>query len=177
MVAVDEIKSLRETTGAGVMECKRALAECQGDATQAVKWLQEKGLGKAADKSGRDASEGLVEAYIHNAGRLGVLVEINCETDFVARNEQFKEFAHSIAMHIAAAGPAFVSEKDVPADLLDGLEEAEKKTFLKEKVLLNQGFIRDESTPVGQILTDMITKTGENIVIRRFARFGLGQER
>ncbi len=177
MVTVDDVKSLRETTGAGVMECKKALAECQGDATQAVKWLQEKGMSKAAKRSSREASEGLVEAYIHNAGRLGVLVEINCETDFVARNEQFKEFAHSIAMHIAAAGPAYITEDEIPVDLLDGLDDAEKNAFLKEKVLFNQGYIRDESTPVGQVVTDLIAKTGENIVIRRFSRFGLGQER
>ena len=177
MVSVDDVRSLRETTGAGVMECKKALAECRGDADQAVKWLQEKGMSKAAKKSGREASEGLIEAYIHNAGRLGVLVEINCETDFVARNEQFKQFAHDVAMHIAAAGPAYVNEDDVPEDLLSALNKEEQATFMKEKVLMNQGFIRDESTPISQFLTDMIAKTGENIIIRRFARFGLGQER
>lgn len=176
MVTVDDIKNLRESTGSGVMECKKALAECGGDVAAAEKWLQERGSMKAADKSGRSAKEGLVESYIHNAGRLGVLVEINCETDFVARNEEFKKFVHDIAMHIAAAGPAFVSEDDVPEDLLTGLPKEEKADFLKEKVLLNQAYIRDESTTVREMLTNLIGKTGENVVIRRFARFGLGQE-
>lgn len=175
MVSVDEIKNLRETTGAGVMECKRALAECGGDAVKAAASLREKGLLKAADKSSRVAKEGLIEPYIHGGGRLGVLVEINCETDFVARNESFKQFAHEVAMHIAAAKPIAVTEDDVPEDAIAGLSKNEKAALLKEKVLLNQDFIRDESVTVGQLLTDLIAKTGENIVIRRFVRFELGQ--
>lgn len=176
MVKVDEIKNLRETTGAGVMDCKKALAECGGDAVKAADFLREKGLLKAADKSARTAKEGLIEPYIHAAGRLGVLVEINCETDFVARNEEFKQFAHDIAMHIAAAAPDYISEEDVPKEATSGMSGAEAKAYMKEKILLNQGFIKDEANTVGQLLTNLIAKTGENIVIRRFARFGLGEE-
>lgn len=176
MVKVDEIKNLRETTGAGVMDCKKALAECGGDAVKAADFLREKGLLKAADKSARVAKEGLVEPYIHAAGRLGVLVEINCETDFVARNDEFKQFAHDIAMHIAAAAPDYVSEEDVPKEDLSAMSAAEKKAYLNEKILLNQGFIKDESTTVGQLLTNLVAKTGENVVIRRFTRYCLGEE-
>ncbi len=176
MASVDEIKNLREATGAGVMDCKRALAECGGDAGKAADLLKEKGLLKAADKSDRTANEGLVEPYIHGGGRLGVLVEINCETDFVARNEAFKQFAHDVAMHIAAAAPDYVTDDDVPKEILKSMSDAETKAYLKEKILLNQSFIRDESVTIGQLLTDLVAKTGENIVIRRFARFGLGGE-
>jgi len=176
LASVDEIKNLREVTGAGVMDCKRALTECGGDAAKAADFLREKGLLKAADKSERTANEGLVEPYIHGGGRLGVLVEINCETDFVARNEAFKQFAHNVAMHIAAAAPDYVKEDDVPKEILKGMSDAEAKDYLKEKVLLNQGFVRDESMTIGQLLTDLASKTGENVVIRRFARFGLGEE-
>lgn len=176
MVKVDEIKSLRETTGAGVMDCKKALAECGGDAAKAADFLREKGLMKAADKSSRVAKEGLVEPYIHAAGKLGVLVEINCETDFVARNDEFKQFAHDIAMHIAAADPDYISEEDVPKEILSGMSDTESKAYLKEKILLNQGYIKDESMTIERLLTDLVAKTGENVVIRRFARFGLGEE-
>lgn len=176
MVKVDEIKNLRETTGAGVMDCKKALAECGGDAAKAADFLREKGLMKAADKSARAAKEGLVESYIHAAGRLGVMVEINCETDFVARNDAFKQFAHDVAMHIAAAAPDYISEEEVPKEIVSGMSDAEAKTYLKDKVLLNQGFIKDESITIGQLQTDLVAKTGENVVIRRFSRFGLGEE-
>lgn len=176
MVTVDAIKTLRETTGAGVMDCKKALAECSGDAEKAAELLKEKGFLKAAGKSDRVAKEGLVEPYIHAAGRLGVLVEINCETDFVARNEEFKQFAHDIAMHIAAAAPIYIKEDDVPQEELSAMTAAEAKAFLKEKILVNQAYIRDDSVSVGQLLTDLIAKTGENVVIRRFVRFELGSE-
>lgn len=176
MASVDKIKNLRQTTGAGVMDCKKALAECGGDADKAAESLREKGLLKAADKSARAAKEGLIEPYIHAAGRLGVLVEINCETDFVARNEAFKQFAHDVAMHIAAAEPDYISEEDVPKKIISGMSDVEEKAYLKEKVLLNQGFIKDESMTIGQLLTDLVAKTGENVIIRRFARFGLGEE-
>lgn len=175
MVTVDDIKSLRETTGFGVMECKKALAESNGDLNAARIMLKESGLVKAADRGARSAKEGLVETYIHNAGRMGVMVEINCETDFVARNEQFQQFAHDIAMHIAAAAPAFISEDEIPDDLLTGLPQDEQDDFRKEKILLNQAYIKDVSMTVSDMLTDMIAKTGENMVIRRFARFALGQ--
>jgi elongation factor Ts len=176
LAKVDDIKNLREATGAGVMDCKKALAECGGDAAKAAEYLRAKGLLKAVDKSARSAKEGLVEPYIHMAGRLGVLVEINCETDFVARNEAFKQFAHDVAMHIAAAAPDYVGEKDVPKEIAKGMSKAEEKAYLKEKILLNQGFIKDESMTIGQLLTDLVAKTGENIVIRRFVRFTLGEE-
>lgn len=175
MVTVEEIKSLRETTGFGVMECKKALAESNGDLNAARLMLKEKGLTKVADRGARTAKEGLVETYIHSAGRIGVMVEVNCETDFVALNEEFKQFAHNIAMHIAAAAPAFVTEDEIPSDLLTGLPKDEQDDFRKEKILLNQEYIRDVSMTVGEMLTDLIAKTGENIVIRRFARFALGE--
>lgn len=176
MVTVEDIKSLRETTGFGVMECKRALAESKGDLNAARLMLKEKGLVKVADRGARLAKEGLVETYIHNAGRMGVMVEINCETDFVALNAEFQSFAHNIAMHIAAAAPVFVTEEEIPEDLLSGLPQDEQDDFRKEKILLNQEYIKDVSMTVGEMLTDLIAKTGENIVIRRFARFALGQE-
>ncbi len=159
MASVEEIKNLREVTGAGVMDCKRALAECGGDAAKAADFLREKGLLKAADKSERMANEGLVEPYIHAGGRLGVLVEVNCETDFVARNEAFKRFAHDVAMHIAAAAPDYVKEDDVPKEILKDMSKAEAKEYLKDKVLLNQGFIKDESTTIGQLLTDLVAES------------------
>jgi elongation factor Ts len=177
VVTVDDIKNLRETTGFGVMECKKALADCGGDFDAARIMLKEKGLVKAADRGARSAKEGLVETYIHNAGRMGVMVEINCETDFVARNEQFQQFAHDIAMHIAAAAPAYISEDEIPEDLLSGLPQDEQDDFRKEKILLNQAYIKDVSMTVGDMLTEMIAKTGENMIIRRFARFALGEER
>lgn len=176
MVSVEDIKSLREETGAGVMECKKALAECEGDAKAAAALLKERGIMKAADKSERKAKEGLVGAYIHGGGRIGVLVEVNCETDFVARNEEFKSFLCEVAMQIAATDPAYVSEADVPEDEMSSLKGKEKDAYLKENCLLSQAYIRDESMTVGQLLTDLIAKTGENIIVRRFARFALGEE-
>lgn len=176
MVSVDDIKNLREETGAGVMECKKALAECGGDAKAAVAIIKERGVLKAAEKSARSAKEGLIEPYIHSGGKLGVLVEINCETDFVARNADFKEFAHEVAMHVAAAGPQYVAEADIPKEDLKGLDKTEKASFIKENCLLAQPYIRDDSVTVGQLLTDIIAKTGENIVINRFVRFVLGRE-
>ena len=176
MVSVDDVKNLREETGAGVMECKKALAECEGDAKAAAVIIKERGLIKAAEKSERTAREGLIEPYIHAGGKLGVLVEINCETDFVARNADFKEFAHEVAMHIAAACPRYVAEADIPKAELKGLGKAEKASYFKESCLLAQSYIRDDSVTVGQLLTDIIAKTGENIVINRFVRFVLGRE-
>jgi elongation factor Ts len=175
VVTVDDIKNLREATGAGVMDCKKALAECGGDVKEAGKWLQERGVMKAADRSGRVAKEGVVEAYLHNAGRIGVLVEINCETDFVARNEEFKQFAHDVAMHIAAADPLRIAEADLTDEDLAEVEEDEKADFLKANVLLLQPYIRDESRTIGELLIELVGKTGENVVIRRFTRFALGQ--
>jgi elongation factor Ts len=176
VVSVDDIKNLREETGAGVMECKKALAECGGDAKAAAAIIKERGLLKAAEKSKRIAKEGLIESYIHADGKLGVIVEINCETDFVARNADFKEFAHGVAMHIAAAGPQYVAEADIPKADLKGLNKTGKAGFIKENCLLAQPYIRDDSITVGQLLTDIIAKTGENIVITRFVRFALGRE-
>lgn len=176
MVSVDDIKNLREETGAGVMECKKTLAECGGDTKAAAAVIKERGLLKAADKSERTAKEGLVEPYIHAGGKLGVLVEINCETDFVASNAEFKKFAHEVAMHIAAAGPRYVAEADIPKADLTGMDKTEKASFIKENCLLLQPYIRDDSVTVGQLLTGIIARTGENIVIKRFIRFVLGQE-
>lgn len=175
MVSTEDIKTLREATGAGIMDCKRALLDSSGDIDKATLCLREKGFLKVQSKSSRETKEGLVDSYIHQGGRLGVLVEVNCETDFVAKNEDFKRFVHEVAMHIAAADPIYVDPADIPADVKDEVAEEEKDQFIKENCLLEQPYIKDESITIGQLLTDLISKTGENIKISRFTRFKLGQ--
>jgi elongation factor Ts len=165
-VTTAAVKELRDKTGAGVMECKRALVEAEGNVPQAMEILRQQGLATAEKKSARVASQGLVETYVHGGGRIGVLVEINCETDFVARTEEFKSLAHDIAMQIAAQGPLVVSEEDMPADTELTPEQA---------VLLKQPFIKNPGLTVGQLITESIAKIGENIRVRRFARFELGR--
>jgi elongation factor Ts len=165
-ISADQVKELRERTSAGVMECKAALEEAGGDLDRAVALLQERGLLKAERRQHRETSQGIVECYIHAGGRIGTMVELNCETDFVARTDDFKNLAHDIAMQIAAAAPIAVSESDLPAG-------AEGET--RELVLLQQPFIKDESRTVDDLVKDVIAKTGENIRVRRFARFELGQ--
>ncbi len=161
------MRSLREQTGAGVMDCKRALDEANGSVEQAVQILREKGIAGAEKRAGRETSQGLVESYIHAGGRIGVLVEVNCETDFVARTDTFKTLAHDIAMQIAGVpGTLVVSEEELPADAEGSPEET---------VLLKQPFIRDGSRTIEQLVKEAIAQTGENIRVRRFARYELGQ--
>lgn len=165
-ISVTQIKELREKTSAGVIECRNALQEAEADLERACEILQERGLAKAARKQGRATSQGLVEAYIHPGGRIGAMVEINCETDFVAKTDEFKALAHDVVLQIAATGPQFLATEEIP----DGAK------FNSEEVcLLDQPFIKDESKKIGQLVSEVMAKMGENIVIRRFARFGLGE--
>jgi elongation factor Ts len=166
-VTPDQIKELREMTSAGVMDCKRALEHSDGDVKGAIAYLAEQGIAAAAKRSDRETSQGLIESYIHGGGRVGVLVEINCETDFVARTEEFQKLAREIALQIAGLPwTLVVSEDQLPADF--------QPVAGQEAVLLKQSSIRDGSKTIQQIITDAIGKTGENIQIKRFARFELG---
>lgn len=164
-VTAEQVKELREITGAGVMDCKRALTEAGGDKDKAIEILRERGLSAAEKKSHRTTEQGLVECYIHAGGRIGAMVEVNCETDFVARTDDFKALARELAMQVAATGPLSVSEEDLPAGA-DGKPE--------ELCLLCQPHIRDPGRTVQDIVNDVIAKTGENVKVRRFARFELG---
>ncbi|WP_028986590.1 translation elongation factor Ts [Thermicanus aegyptius] len=195
-ISANQVKELREKTGAGMMECKKALTEANGDMEKAIEILRERGLAAAAKKAGRIAAEGLVESYIHMGGRIGVLVEVNCETDFVANTDEFKEFVKDIAMQIAAYSPLYVSKDEVPAEVLEKEREiykqqamnegkpeqiAEKmvegrlKNFLKEVCLLEQPFIKDGDKTVQDLVNEKISKIGEKISIRRFVRYQLGE--
>ncbi|MCL6515612.1 translation elongation factor Ts [Alicyclobacillus sp.] len=192
------VKELRERTGAGMMDCKRALADASGDMERAIEILREKGLASAAKKAGRVAAEGLVEAYIHGGGRIGVLVEVNCETDFVAKNDDFRAFVHDVAMHIAAAAPQYVRREEVPEDvvarereilraqtlnenpnkpanIVDKIVEGRIDKFFKEVCLLEQPFVKDPDKTVEQLVKEKIAQIGENISIRRFSRFVVGE--
>jgi elongation factor Ts len=164
-VSVAEVKALREKTGAGVMACRNALLEANGDMDIAVEILRQRGLAQAKEKASRVASQGLVETYVHAGGRIGAMVEVNCETDFVARTDQFKELAHNLAMQVAAIAPTYVSEEEILPD---------QDIDPKEACLLLQPFIRDPDRTVQDIIDEAISKVGENIVVRRFARFELG---
>lgn len=195
-VSAKEVKELREKTGAGMMDCKKALSDCNGDLEEAVKTLRTKGLADAAKRSDRATSQGLVDSYIHANGKLGVLVEVGCETDFVAMNDDFKEFVHDLAMHIAAAGPRYIRREDVPQDEIDNemsiyKEQARatgKPDNILEKIaagkmdkyfsqicLMEQDFVKDDSMTIEQLLGELIGKIGENIQIKRFVRFELGK--
>lgn len=195
-ISAQLVKELRERSGAGMMDCKKALVETNGDMEAALKYLKEKGLSQAAKKAGRIAAEGLVDAYIHMGGRIGVLVEVNCETDFVAKTAEFQEFVKDIAMHIAASNPVYVSREDVPEDVIarekeifkaaalnegkpehivDKIVDGRIEKFLSEICLLEQPFVKDPDLTVQQVLTEKIAKMGENISIRRFARFERGE--
>lgn len=193
-VSIEEIKKLKELTGLGLSDAKKALVEADGDFDKALEALRKKGLTKAEKKGDREAREGLIESYVHG-GRIGVIVEVNCETDFVARTEDFKHFAHQIAMQIAAMSPVYATEDDIPAEEIERVraeakervskegkpaEIAEKiiegqvKKYFAEKVLLSQNYIMDDSKTVEQFLKESIAKLGENIVIRQFSRIELG---
>ena len=195
-ISIELIKQLRERTAAGFSDCKKALEEAGGDIEKAIDILRKKGLVIAAKRAGKMAKEGIVEAYIHTNKKIGVLVEINCETDFVARTEEFKEFAHNVAMQIAATNPISITREDVPPEVLERekriyeeqLREAGKpehvipkiiegklEKFYKENVLLEQPFIKNPELTIQDLLNELISKTGEKIVIRRFARFQVGE--
>ena len=184
------VKELRARTGAGVMDCKHALAEAKGDLEHAVEILRAKGLAVADRKAGRVASEGLVEAYIHTGGRVGAIVEVNCETDFVARTEEFKRLARDLAMQVTASAPQYVRREEIPAEVVSAQRRAfagelagkpaaavdgALEQWYQEAVLLEQPFIRDDSKRVRDIVTDTIARVGENIQVRRFARFKIGE--
>ena len=164
-VTTNAIKALREQTGAGIMDCKKALEQGDGDVERAQEILREQGIASAAKKASRDTEEGIVESYIHGGGRVGALVELNCETDFVARTGDFKELAHEIAMQVAAMSPKYVSEDDVPKE----------EDVSEDEILINQNFIRDPALTINDLIKEAIGKLGENIQIRRIARFSLGE--
>jgi elongation factor Ts len=195
-ISIDQIKELREETGAGVLDCRKALEQANGDFARAVEYLREKGLVKAAKRADREASEGIVELYSHGGGRVGVMVEVNCETDFVARSETFRTFAHEVALQVAAAAPRYIKPEDIPADVIaeerqkaQAYARAEKKPeavierivqgrldkFLDEACLLRQPYIRDDAVTIEKLLHEKIGSIGENIVVRRFARWELGE--
>jgi len=194
-ISAAQVKELREKTGAPMMDCKQALTEAKGDMEQAVVVLRKKGVSVAAKKAARVTSEGSVASYIHAGGKIGVLVEINCESDFVARTEDFKELVHDIAMHIAASDPKFVRKEDVtpeayerekdiyraqaiasgkPANIAEKMVEGKMAKFYEEVCLLEQPFIKDQTVSIAQLIAGKIGKLGENIAVRRFARFKVG---
>lgn len=195
-VSAEQVKELRERTGAGIMECKQALQENAGDLEKAIDYLRKKGLSKLEKRSAREAKEGMIEAYIHSGGRIGVIVEINCETDFVARSDEFRNFAHDVAMQIAAASPLFISRDDVPEqvierekdiyrelpgnenkpkEIIDKIAEGKLGKFFENICLLEQTFIKDSDKKISDLLGELAGKIGENINIRRFERFQLGE--
>lgn len=195
-ITAETVKELRERTGAGMMDCKKALAETSGNFDAAVDWLRKKGLSAAAKKAGRVAAEGAISSYIHGEGRVGVLLEVNSETDFVARNEKFKEFVKDVAMHIAAMSPLVVRQEELPQETIEreitvlkakALEEGKKPEFLDkiivgqiskwkaEKCLLDQKFVKNPDITVNDLLNQTIAGIGENIVVRRFVRYELGE--
>ena len=171
-ITAEMVKQLREKTDAGIMDCRRALADSDGDMARAEALLRERGIASAAKKADRETKQGLVESYIHG-GRIGALVELNCETDFVARTDQFKELARAIAMQVAAMNPRFLSKDDVSAEVRQQEQLTDKQ--IESQSLLTQNYIRDESKTIEQLLKETIATTGENIRIGRFARFELGR--
>ena len=194
-VTTEMIKELRQMTGAGVLDCKKALEEAGGDMEKAAMALREKGLAAAAKKADRSAADGRVYSYIHHRNKLGSLIEVNCETDFVARTPQFEELCHDLAMQVAATNPQWVSRDDVPAEVLESetatyreqaadenkpenvvarIIEGKLAKFYEENCLLEQAFIKDDSRTIQQVLTEAIASLGENIVVKRFARFQIG---
>ncbi|WDZ59858.1 translation elongation factor Ts [Paenibacillus polymyxa] len=195
-VNASAVKELREKTGAGMLDCKKALEEANGDLTKAVEVLREKGLAAAANKAGRIATEGIVESYIHAGGRIGVLVEVNCETDFVAKTDQFRDFVRDIAMHIAASNPRYVRREEVPQEeiekekeilkaqalnegkpekIVEKMVEGRIGKFYEEFCLLEQSFIKDPDKTISTLINEKISTIGENISLRRFVRFELGE--
>jgi elongation factor Ts len=195
-ISATMVKQLREKTGAGIMDCKEALTACAGDIDNAVDFLRKKGLATAQKRAGRAMMEGTIQPYIHLGGKLGVLVEVNCETDFVAKTDDFKELARNIAMHIAASNPVSVSPEEVPEEIIskeneiyraqalqmgkpekmiDKIVEGKLAKFFKENCLLNQAYVRNPDITVTDLLNESIAKIGENITIKRFVRFQIGE--
>jgi elongation factor Ts len=196
-ISATAVKELRDKTGVGMMECKVALQECGGDMEKAITYLREKGLASAAKRAGRVAADGSVAAYIHAGGKLGVLVEVNAETDFVARTDEFQVLAKNLAMHIAAANPLFVKREDVPdeiiqqerdiykaqmadtkkpAEILEKIISGKLEKYFAEVCLMEQGYVKAPDKNIGQLIAETVAKVGENIQIRRFARFKVGEE-
>ena len=195
-ISAKTVKQLREKTGVGIMDCKEALSECDGDINKAIEFLRKKGLAIAARRAGRAMTEGVIQPYVHLGGKLGVLVEVNCETDFVAKNDDFKEFAKNIAMQIAATNPLGIDTSDIPEDIInkekeiyraqtqaagkpekviEKIVEGKLKKFFSESCLLNQAYVRDPHLTIADLLNDLISKMGENISIKRFVRFQIGE--
>ena len=191
------VKELREKSGAGMMDCKSALSECDGDLEKAVDFLRKKGIATAAKRAGRATSEGTVQSYIHMGGKIGVMVEVNCETDFVAKTDDFKDFAKNIAMHVAATSPVGIVPEDVPQEVIDRereiykaqviemgkpenmvdkIAEGKLNKFFKESCLMNQQYVKEPDKTIADYLNEVIAKTGEKITIKRFARFQIGAE-
>ena len=195
-VTAEMVKELREKTGAGIMDCKQALQEADGDFEKAIEILRKKGQASAQKRAGRETKEGVIDAYIHPGNRLGVLIEVNCETDFVARNEEFRQFVHNIAMQVAASNPMVVSREDLPQEviekeleiyrsqareqgkpehIIEKIAQGKLEKFYQEACLLEQAYIRDPDRTVEDLLNEIRVKIGENIVIRRFIRYQLGE--
>ncbi|MGA7143595.1 MAG: translation elongation factor Ts [Desulfobacterales bacterium] len=195
-ISAKMVMQLREKTGAGIMDCKEALTECNGDMDSAVDFLRKKGLATAAKRAGRAMTEGVIQSYVHMDGKLGVLVEVNCETDFVAKNDDFNAFAKNLAMHIAATNPVAIRPEDVPEEIIskekeiyraqvlemgkpekiaDKIVDGKMQKYFKENCLMNQAYVRDPDMTIEDLLNDMIAKIGENITIKRFARFRIGE--
>ncbi len=195
-ITTEMIKELRAATNAGMLDCRKALVEANGDFKKAVDYLREKGVATAAKRADRVASNGVVEIYSHGNGRVGVMVEVNCETDFVARSEQFRQFAHELALQIAAMAPQYVAETDIPADVLahesdiahkraqeegkpaavaEKIVEGRLSKFKDEVCLLRQAYVRDDSIKIEQLLHQVVASTGENVIVRRFQRWELGE--
>lgn len=190
------VKALRDKTGAGMMDCKKALIEAKGDEERAIDLLREKGLAAAAKRSGRSANQGIVDSYIHMGGKIGVLLEVNCETDFVARNDDFKEFVRNLCLQVAATNPAYLNKEEVPEEVLEKekeiiraqalnegkpekiierIVEGRLSKFYAENCLLEQAYVKDDEMTITELLNSLIAKIGENIVIRRYSRFELGE--
>ncbi len=195
-ITTEMIKELRAATGVGILDCRKALEQAEGDFDKAVDFLRQKGLAKAAKRASREASEGMIELYSHGQGRVGVMVEVNCETDFVARSESFRKLAHEIALQIAAAAPQYIRPEDVPAEVLerekevarqraieegkpekiiDRIVEGRLKKFYEDACLLKQPYIRDDSITVEDLIMQNVASIGENIIVRRFERWELGE--
>lgn len=196
-ITAEQVKELREATGVGILDCQKALKETDGDYKKAVDLLRERGLATAAKRAGREASEGIVELYSHGGGRVGVMVEVNCETDFVARAPSFREFAHEVALQIAASSPQYIKDEEIPESvieherqiaraqalgegkpeaIIDKIINGRIEKFKNEVCLMRQPYIRDEEMTIEKLLLDKVAALGENIVIRRFVRWGLGEQ-
>ena len=195
-ISATMVKQLREKTGAGIMDCKEALAECDGDISKSIDFLRKKGLATASKRSGRVMREGVIKSYIHTGSKLGAMVEIDCETDFVAKNDDFLEFAKNIAMHIAATNPVGIRPEDVPEEIInkekeiyraqaletgkpekivDKIAEGKLQKFYKDNCLMSQAYVRDPNVTIEDLLNGLIAKIGENITIKRFVRFQVGE--